>query len=184
MSDPPEWLTFDGEEIRWRGSPRVQAAIPWLAVAAAGVVLGTIAIVVEAVPWPAAAAVPLSLAIGAWGYLRVVRTEFLVTTRAVYARSGVLGVRVTSVDLERIQNTSASQHALGRVVGYGTVEIDTAGSRGTELAFWNVEDPQRVRSLVDAQVDRAGGSELPGSVEQWETVLAEVRAWRVALERE
>lgn len=181
---PPEWLPLDRDErIVWRGGPRIQTTYPALALALVGVLLGALALVGDAVPRPVAGLAPVAVAVAGWSYLRVARTTYVVTTAAAYARSGVLGVRVTALDLERVQNSSASQHALGRALGYGTVTVDAAGGDGAELEFRSVENPGRVRSLVDARADRARGDDVPGTVEQWEAVLEEVRGWRRAVDR-
>lgn len=180
--DALQWTTLDaGEEIQWRGQPRKQTIYPWIALSLA-VAVGIVgAIVVGVLPALAILAVPLAAVPAACAFLWVTRTEYLVTSAAVYARRGILGVQAVSVEFDRIQNTAASQHALGALVGYGTVEIDTAGSEGAEVTFRNVEDPQAVRVLIDEHIERSV-DEVPGTREQWEAVLAEVRRWRAALE--
>lgn len=178
---PPGWIALDpGERAYWRGSPRIQSAIPWMGVAVGGALFVPAAFVVEALPpFVALLAVVVSVAIGLWGTLSIVRTEYLVTNRRLAAKRGVVGRVVAEMDMDRVQNTSASQHALGAAIGYGTVTADSAGGGDEDLSFRNVDDPQRVRRLVD----EAGrdGSEVPGSVEQWEAILTEVRTWRRAV---
>lgn len=180
-SDVPWLVLSTGESIRWVGRPRAQSAYPWLALGGLGLLVALFALLVDVVPVLVAAIAPFALVIALWGYLSIERVEFVVTTEALYARAGVLGIRVTEVDLTRVQNTELRQHALARALGYGTISIDTAGG-DESLEFWNVEDPQRIRSLIDDRVDRAQGTDVPGSLEQWESVLGEVRQWRRALE--
>ena len=180
-SDVPWLVPSEGESIRWVGGPRVQSAYPWLALGGLGLLAGLLAAVVSAISLLVVAVVPFALVLALWGYLSIERVEFVVTTEALYARAGVLGIRVTEVDLTRVQNTELRQHALARALGYGTISIDTAGGEES-LEFWNVEDPQQIRLLIDDRVDRAQGTDVPGSLEQWESVLAEVRGWRRALE--
>ncbi len=182
-AETPVWLTLgDGEAIRWYGSPRIQSSYPWLAIGVLGIVVAGLAIGIDGVPIVVAAIGPIALVPAGWGYLSVARTAFVVTTESMYVRSGVLGTRVTTATLERVQNSSFEQHALGRLVGYGTITVDTAGGDGEELRFWNVENPQTVRALIDEHVDRARDGTVPGTVEQWEAVLAEVRGWRERVE--
>ena len=179
-----EWLSLEpDEEVHWRGGPRIQTAYPWVGLAAV-VVVGVVAgVVATPLSWLALLAVPFVLVVAASGVLQVVRTEYVVTSEAVAARRGVLGVSVTVIDLEHVQNTAASQHALGRAIGYGTIEIDTAGGEATAIQFRNVEDPQSVRRLVDRKRERAEELDTPGSLEEWELVLEEVRRWRLAVEQ-
>ncbi len=102
------------------------------------------------------------------------------TDRRIAIRRGVLGVDVDTVGLERVQNTAVSQHAIARVVGYGTVTIEAAS--GATFAFRNVEEFDAVHDRLEDQRHGGRTADLPGSVE-WEAILAEVRGWRRALER-
>ncbi|MGQ3412157.1 PH domain-containing protein [Natrinema sp. LN54] len=178
----PPWLPLeDGDRIRWQAGPRIQTILPWAALALVGAVALLAAVVVDVLPIVAVAGLPVVLAPALWQYARVSRTAFVVTETVAATRHGVLGRTVRIVSLERIQNTTVEQDPIGRVVGYGTVTIETAG--GSELAFWNVEEPGRIRDRLEAERERLTGSEIPGRRDQWEAVLAEVRDWRRSLER-
>ncbi|WP_254764268.1 PH domain-containing protein [Natrinema marinum] len=181
--DPgPEWLPLeDDEEIRWQGGPRVQTVLPSAAFAVAGTIALLAAVGLEFLPAVAVLGVPLAVAPALWQYARVSKTAFVVTDAVAATRHGVLGRTVRTVSLERIQNTTVEQDPIGRFVGYGTVTIETAG--GTEIAFWNVEEPAAIRDRLEAERERLSGGEVPGSREQWTAVLEEVRAWRHLLER-
>ncbi|WP_435345492.1 PH domain-containing protein [Haloarchaeobius sp. HRN-SO-5] len=175
-----DWLTLeDGEEVLWAASPRVQTVLPWLAV---GLALAVVPFVLSGVPRPVALVGVLPPALA---YLYVTNTEFVVTNRRCYRKSGVLSRSVLAVSFETVENSAYEQGVLGTAFGYGTVEIDTAGGMGTELTFWKIADPRSVQSLVLDQRDaaRTGADEIPGTVEQWQAVLAEVRRLRAAAER-
>ncbi|MDS0477803.1 PH domain-containing protein [Natrinema sp. 1APR25-10V2] len=178
----PTWLPVeDGEEIRWQGGPRIQTVLPSAAFAVVGTVALLAAIALDFLPVFAAVGIPLVVAPALWTYARVSRTAFVVTDAVAATRHGVLGRTVRTVSLERIQNTTVEQTPIGRFVGYGTVTIETAS--GTEIAFWNVEEPARIRDRLEAERERLTGGEVPGSREQWTAVLEEVRAWRRLLEQ-
>ena len=171
-----DWLTLDpGEEVVWSGRPRLSTIIPAVVVGLVGLAAIGYAVVVLRVSL-GLLALPVALAVPAYAYLQVTNTEFLVTDRAVYAKTGVVGRRVVQSSLAKVQNSSFSQDLFGSLFGYGTVRLEIAG--GTDIGFYRIDDPQAVRQLVD----RATGRELPGSLEQWQAVLAEVRALRTALE--
>jgi membrane protein YdbS with pleckstrin-like domain len=177
----PEWLPLgEGERIRWQGGPRIQTVLPWVAFALVGTAVLLAAIAIDVLPILAVLGVPLVVAPALWQYARVSRTAFVVTNAVVATRHGVLGRTVRTVSLERIQNTTVEQDPIGRVVGYGTVTVEAAS--GSELAFWNVEEPARIRDWLEVERDRLTGREIPGRRDQWEAVLAEVREWRRALE--
>lgn len=177
------WLTLDPEEtVRWAGQPRIQSTIPAVGLA---VLVAVGALAIPGVPTVLrVAGIAVGGAIGAGAVLWVRSIEYVVTTDALYRKRGVLGQRVEQVPLEKVQNSSFGQHPLGAVLGYGNVTFDTAGGAptGAEMAFRNIENPDAVRRLVDAAVADASEDDIPGSLEQWEAVLAEVRRLRAAVE--
>lgn len=172
----PDAITLDaGEEVRWEGHPRLMTVLPSVVV---GLVLLAVGVAVAArVSLAGLLLVPVALAVPAWGYLRVVNTRYVVTNRAVYAKSGVLGRRVTSADCSRVQDSSFHQSVRGTLFGYGSVELEIAG--GNDIQFRNIESPREVRALVDRVTRR---EELPGTVDQWTAVRDELRALRAAIE--
>lgn len=194
MSRPVDTLpvsadfTLDpGESAVWRGSPRPSAAAGGL-LAGIGLALAGVAVLVGAwlpdvpsrSPLVGIALAGVGLLVAAYRVVEVRRTRYLVTTDALHVRSGVFGRRVARVGLERVQNSAYRQSLAGSVFGYGTVSVEAAG--GGDLAFRRIEDPREVRALVDRRVEVAADP-IPGTVEQWEVVLEEVRALGAALTR-
>jgi len=194
MSDPTDDpqvstdFTLDpGESVLWTGSPRLSAALGTVVVGGGFVLAG--AVVLAGVALPDALPVPplaglafvaVGLVVAAHRVVEVRRTRYLVTTDALHVRSGVLSRRVTRVGLERVQNSAYRQSVAGSVFGYGTVSVEAAG--GGDVAFRRIEHPREVRALVDRRAELAADP-IPGTVEQWEAVLEEVRAVRAALAR-
>lgn len=181
-------FTLDpGETVVWTGSPRLSAAIGSLVFGGVLVLAGVTVFVGATLPdipsrSPLVGLVLVVVGLFVAGY-RVValrRTRYLVTTDALHVRSGVFGRRVARVGLERVQNSAYRQSLAGSVFGYGTVSVEAAG--GGDLAFRRIEDPREVRALVDRRVEVAADP-IPGTVEQWEAVLEEVRALGAALTR-
>ncbi|MDG5817256.1 PH domain-containing protein [Natronococcus sp. A-GB7] len=175
------WLALESDEqLRWRGRPRIQTVYPWLAGAtlamiavAAGVALEFLTIL--ALGWiPVLAAVPL------WPYVRLARTEFVITDRRLAIRRGVVGVSVRTVGLERVQNTTVTQGALETVIDAGTVSIETAS--GSTLAFRSIDAPLAVRAELERAADGSERAGIPGTRAQWTAIRDAVRGWRVALE--
>lgn len=128
-----DWLTLDaGEEVIWSGTPHLLGHV-WVFVAGALLV-------------------PLfgvGLAMIAWAYLRLTNTAYVISTESVYKKTGVLSRTVTEIGHEKIQDTSYSQTVVGRYVGFGTVEISTAGGSGVEMRLAYVPAPLDVQSRLD-----------------------------------
>ena len=171
------WFRRDDETVVWAGSPRLSAALTGVVVGVATVGVALFAAV--AVDPRIAAASLLGVGVAGWQLLRVRRTEYVVTTRAIWSKHGVLGRTVRRVGLSQVQNTAQRQSVTGSAFGYGTVTVEVAG--GPDLELRRIDDPQGVRREI---TDRTGtdDSELPGTAEQWRAVLSVVRDIEAAVE--
>jgi uncharacterized membrane protein YdbT with pleckstrin-like domain len=171
------WLTPEpGETVEWEATPRLMRTLPAvlvslaLAVAAVGG-----AVLVDRLALAGLLVAPLP---GAYAYLRVVNTRFVLTNRALYRKTGVLGVDVRTVELDRVQNSRSSQGILGTAFGYGSVTVDVAG--GADLRYVDIYDPDEVRADIERLA--AGTEEIPGTIDQWREVREELRAIRRLLD--
>ena len=82
-------------------------------------------------------------------YLRWRTTLFVVTTRRVVVRSGVLSRQGRDVPLSRINDITFSHTLLERVLGCGTLVVESAGERG-QVTLTEVPRVERVqRTLYD-----------------------------------
>jgi uncharacterized membrane protein YdbT with pleckstrin-like domain len=75
-----------------------------------------------------------------------------VTNQRVVLEEGVLRRSSRVIPIGRVQDVSTEQSMLGRALGYGTVEIDAAGSSGERFAY--VTDPERLRDDIFALATR------------------------------
>lgn len=164
------WFQRDGESIVWEGSPRLSAALGGVALGVVVVVGALVAAMI--VDRRLGLVAPLGIGLAAWRLLRVWQTSYLVTSRALWSKHGVIGQTVRRVGLSQVQNTAYSQSITGSIFGYGTVTIEVAGGR--DLKFRRIDDPEGVRRML---TDRIGDtdSELPGTTDQWRAVLSVVR---------
>ncbi|MCT9096200.1 PH domain-containing protein [Haloarchaeobius sp. HME9146] len=179
------WFTADeGEEVLWTAKPRIQSVLPSLLVSLFVLAGAATLVVVTGETLIVVVGLVIALLPPVAAYFQVINTEYLVTNQACYRKTGGLSRTVLSADFESVQNSSYEQSAVGNLFGYGTVEIDTAGGGGTELAFWNVEDPASVQRIVLSQKQRyESTTDIPGSLDQWRAVRDEVRRLRNAVER-
>lgn len=171
------WLTLEaGEAVEWEAHPRLMRAVPAILLSlalAAGAIGGAVLVDRLALAFLLVAPLP-----GAYAYLRVVNTRFVLTNRALYHKTGILGIDVRTVELDRVQNSKSSQGVLGTAFGYGTVTVDVAG--GSDLRYFDVYDPDELRADIERL---AGGTDdVPGTLDQWEAVREELRAIRRLLD--
>jgi uncharacterized membrane protein YdbT with pleckstrin-like domain len=164
------WFQRDDETIVWEGSPRLSAAIAGVGL---GFVLITSSIVAAiAVDVRAAVATLLGIGLAGWQLLRVRQTSYLITSRAIWSKRGVVGQTVRRVGLSQVQNTAYSKSLTGSFFGYGTVTVEVAG--GQDVDFRRIDDPESVRRMITERINEAS-SELPGTADQWRAVLSVVQ---------
>jgi len=176
MSD--EWWFRRGDEsVVWEGSPRLSAALPGVGAGVAVCALAAGAAVL--VDLRAVGGVLLGVGVLAWALLRVRRTEYLLTTRALWLKRGVAGRTVRRVGLGKVQNTAYSRSITGSAFGYGTVTVEVAG--GDDIRFRRIDDPEAVQNAIADRTEGADGR-LPGSATQWRSVLSVVREIRAGIE--
>lgn len=73
--------------------------------------------------------------------------QYLVTNRRVMQISGVINKAITDSSLEKVNDVKMEQSALGRMFGYGDIEILTASELGVNL-FKRIEDPVEFKQAM------------------------------------
>lgn len=73
--------------------------------------------------------------------------QYLVTNRRVMQISGVINKAITDSSLEKVNDVKMEQSALGRVFGYGDIEILTASELGVNV-FKRIEDPVKFKQAM------------------------------------
>lgn len=74
-------------------------------------------------------------------YLRWRYTTYTLTTSRILMSRGVLSRTTESIVLDRIQDVTVHQSLVGRLVGAGDLEVESAGRSGSEV-FSLLADPQ------------------------------------------
>jgi uncharacterized membrane protein YdbT with pleckstrin-like domain len=169
MTDAPGWVTLtDGEEVIWQGRPTLYhfmgRTILGLVLVGFGILVWLVVdnVIETGVTVPAAVPggilgvviVLLGLTMSAKPLLEWWNVRYLVTSKEVYKKSGVVSRSVTNLNLNQIQNTTFTQSVTGRLLSHGHVHIETAGSRGTEVTFQNVADPEDVVGHITRELDK------------------------------
>lgn len=167
-----DWLTLDdGEEILWAGEPHFYSIVPALIV---GIPLMLVLI-------------GIPIVVGS--YLTRENTVYLLTNEGLYHKSGVFSRGVQKIEFEKVQNTAFSQGPLGNYVGYGNVDISTAGGDDIEMRFRAVADPKAVQGMIKREIRKTRGGDRGDEATRdtdavLDDILAELRAIRTALEAE
>lgn len=86
---------------------------------------------------------------------------YIVTNRRVIQISGVFSKDVVDSSLEKVNDVKMSQSFLGRVFGYGDIEILTASELGVNL-FHEINEPVEFKQAMLNAKERMGYDEVGG----------------------
>ncbi len=87
--------------------------------------------------------------------------EFVVTNRRVIRKMGIVSREIEQAPLEKIQDITVDQGFLGRMLGYGTVTLETASERGS-LTFPRIARPEAFRNALWGQSPEPGTARTAG----------------------
>jgi uncharacterized membrane protein YdbT with pleckstrin-like domain len=85
-------------------------------------------------------------------YLQWRMTYFVVTSRRVIYRSGVISKRGVEIPLERINNINFHQRLIDRIIGAGDLDIESAGRDG-QSHFDFIRHPDGVQHEIYRQME-------------------------------
>jgi membrane protein YdbS with pleckstrin-like domain len=85
-------------------------------------------------------------------YFKWRMTYFVVTSRRVIYRSGVISKRGVEIPLERINNINFHQRLIDRVIGAGDLDIESAGKDG-QSHFDFIRHPDGVQHEIYRQME-------------------------------
>ena len=92
--------------------------------------------------------------------------SFTITDRRVILDTGVVSRASKVIALDRVQDISTNQSLLGRMLGYGRIEIDSAGAAGAEVLS-ALPNPQHFRDEVFSRAEKlrtvGAGGESPAA---------------------
>ncbi|MFY9616046.1 MAG: PH domain-containing protein [Candidatus Dormiibacterota bacterium] len=80
-------------------------------------------------------------------YIRWRAESYTITDQRIITRRGVISRFSRAIGLSRVQDVTTYQGLFGRVFGYGTVEVETAGRDGAE-ALTFVPRPMEFRNAI------------------------------------
>jgi membrane protein YdbS with pleckstrin-like domain len=85
-------------------------------------------------------------------YFQWTMTYFVVTSRRVIYRTGVLSKRGVEIPLERVMNINFHQRLIDRIIGAGDLDIESAGKDG-QTHFDFVRHPDGVQHEIYRQME-------------------------------
>ncbi len=100
-------------------------------------------------------------------------TFFVVTSRRVIYREGVLARRGVEIPLERVNNVNFAQSIFERMLGGGDLLIESASEDGQQL-FSDIRKPEQVQNIIQEAIHASGSDSFveDSVVEQLERLEA------------
>jgi uncharacterized membrane protein YdbT with pleckstrin-like domain len=78
-----------------------------------------------------------------WRFNRLYLTNY-----RLIRESGIIGKRYMSVRLENIEDMTCTFGILGRILGYGDLGIESAGTHG-QMVFKGIPKPRKMKTLIE-----------------------------------
>jgi uncharacterized membrane protein YdbT with pleckstrin-like domain len=85
-------------------------------------------------------------------YLRILSTEYLITTNRVYVKYGLISRKVRDVRIEWITSATVAQGLMGRILNFGDLLFVTPGEYLGSVEMIGVHDPLRVKAIAEDAV--------------------------------
>ena len=94
--------------------------------------------------------------------IRASADEFVVTTRRVIRKTGLVAREAEHAPIEKIQDITVDQGVMARLLGYGTATLETASESG-RIVFPDIADPEKFRSAIWGQIPGAAAAGMPAA---------------------
>ena len=85
-------------------------------------------------------------------YLRILSTEYLITTNRVYVKYGLISRKVRDVRIEWITSATVAQGLMGRILNFGDLLFVTPGEYLGSVEMIGIHDPLRVKAIAEDAV--------------------------------
>lgn len=106
----------------------------------------------------------LSLAVAAFALLWLIvvwirwqSITYTLTDQRIKIETGVFGRSEKLIPIDRVQDCTTHQSLIGRMLGYGRVEVDAAGAQGAEV-LEHLPKPGEFRDQVFVQSEKRRGA--------------------------
>ncbi|HEU5250032.1 MAG TPA: PH domain-containing protein [Thermoanaerobaculia bacterium] len=86
--------------------------------------------------------------------IRASADEFVVTNRRVIRKTGLVAREAEHAPIDKIQDVTVDQGVGARLLGYGTVILETASESG-RIVIPDIADPEKFRSAIWGQTSAA-----------------------------
>jgi uncharacterized membrane protein YdbT with pleckstrin-like domain len=92
-----------------------------------------------------------------WGFVMIVIffdwicTKYYLTNLRLIEERGIIGKRIVSIWLNKVQDVTCKFGILGRIFGFGDIEIESAGTYG-KIVFEFIPSPRRLQEEIEKAI--------------------------------
>jgi uncharacterized membrane protein YdbT with pleckstrin-like domain len=145
------------EIVFFRGHPSWRSTLDFhakgvLAAVVAGALAGAVTAIASGhvmVEWIVVVVLVTLVLVLLAGLVGRARTTYTITSERLTIHKGLMSRDLHQTRLERVQNVSARQSILERMLRVGTVDFDTAGGAGYDFTFHGVDNPREIVRTVE-----------------------------------
>lgn len=83
----------------------------------------------------------------AWLY--TINNRYAFTEKAIYWRYGILLKRTKRIEFAKITDIGLIKTLFGRLFNYGALEVNTAGTAGTEMKVFGIARPEEFQDILN-----------------------------------
>ncbi len=140
--------------VSWSGTPSPHSLLGGMLAAGLAVTIGLVLLGVALFIAPeafigAGITITVGLAI-AWGQWIAYRyTSYQVSDRGVVVQKGWLSRRRIEATFAKVTDVAVEQGIVPRLLGYGKITINTAGSNEAPVVFHGIAEPDAVKAVID-----------------------------------
>ncbi|HKB17896.1 MAG TPA: PH domain-containing protein [Candidatus Dormibacteraeota bacterium] len=95
-------------------------------------------------------------------WIRWQSITYTLTDQRIKIETGVFGRQEKIIPIDRVQDCTTKQSVIGRILGYGRVEVDAAGAQGAEILD-HLPKPGDFRDQVFTLSERRRGGVTPAA---------------------
>jgi hypothetical protein len=93
--------------------------------------------------------IPVILTLGIYYVLWHRYNKIILTTRRVtQMRGNIFTQNETTISLQNVTDVTINRSLIGKILGFGDIVIQSAGSGSAEIDFRGIRDPERLRNLI------------------------------------
>lgn len=153
-----DWLqTSDDETVEWWSHPSLLPFLPTITAGIAAVIMG---IAGATLYYESAGLYPLVLSVGGafiatFEYFKYMYTVYVITSDKIVKKVGIYRRSTINITYDKMQHKTVDQSPIERFLGFGDINIATAGTGIVDARLNNVPNPRVAEGLIQEKVSES-----------------------------